>query len=65
MGSKRCPGFEMRTFGHSHSRSPFSSLGRYWVLLFFLFFVTALYSSEEVFRKTVNCKLAQEAGAAF
>lgn len=35
------------------------------MLLFLLSFVMALYRSEEAFIKTVNCKLAQETGAAF
>lgn len=43
VGSRQNPAFEIRLFDFSHSGSHFSSLGRCWVLLFFLsFVVTAL-----------------------
>lgn len=55
MGSRQNPAFEMRLLDFSHSGSHFNSLGRYWVLFFFLSFVmTAL---QKFFMGTVKASL--------
>lgn len=61
--------FEIKLLDVITPESLFSSLGRYWMLLFSISFVVAVlqsnfYSSEEVFM-TLNCNLPQEARASF